>query len=171
MALKAEVEILQNEGITEIEEQVKAMGVAAKTYAAEKKAALATEIEKKRRTIEIEEKGGDQFSLDPFKDYNQYHEHKYTSQGITNVVSQLQKSTHDLKYEKERKKSSRSRRRHKSKSMLNNNHDESIQPLPPFHPPLLNDHLAHLSQSMMKLMKSQSAPDIKIDDFGGDALE
>ena len=53
--LKAEIEVLQNDGVLEIEEQAKALKDAAKRFEAEQKSALAMEIAERKKQIAEEE--------------------------------------------------------------------------------------------------------------------
>ena len=166
--LKAEVEVLQKEGVAEIKEQVEAMKVATEKFEEEQKSALSREIHEKKRQIEIEEEDDGERGLfkgdDPFK-LEENHHAMLPGGGLEKVISQIQHTVKDLKQTNTRKKSNRSRRR-KSKSKRDENTSDSkanIEGIP-------GDCLASLSQSMMKMMKTQSAPNVEIDVFSGDNL-
>lgn len=168
--LKAEISTLEKEGVAEIEAQAEALKIAAEKFKEEQKLALSEEIEKKKKRIEMEEKDDDM--IYPFGDNEQIGVNEMyvnPTGNIDNVISEIKNTTRGLVLT-QKKEGKGKRRRKKSRSKLEKHLEdgcmvkENIAASP-------ENRLEFLTQSMMKMMKSQSAPKVEIDVFGGDVLE
>ena len=132
------------------------MKIATEKFKKDQISALSLEIKEKKKDIENEEVKTPEgvFELPQLDD----------------VLSQMKHTTFELKHTNNlnhsgtRKKSS-SRRRHKSRSKVGKQ-DKRISS-----EANSSDQLALLGQAMMKMIRNQSAPDVKIDSFRGDPLE